>query len=167
MTLNIDQLQTGDLVREVSPESLQYFADMELSPQWSNKDLALNGKFVRLGEVVLVGSTMHYGKRDPFTSERPSLMHMDMVEYALNGMEDEVVDRIVATAPRNGDYLRKWPIVDAGATHIIVDEERTVTEFIMRARSFHFGRADVTGRQKSINIAQQAVGPDIQVVNLS
>ncbi len=164
MALEMEKVESTDLIRVVSPESLQYFASIELSNDWEPGESALRCKFVRLGEVIVLGATIDYGK-ESWDGRRNSLVHLDLMWHALTGrLGDDVKRQIEETAPEDGKYLKdKWPVTDAGRSWISINASKWPTGLDLYADSYDLGRGDDNARQRTVEIAQGVLGPVIQV----
>ncbi len=144
--------------------TLRYFSEMELSDDWPSDETALGGKFVRLGEIILLGATVDYGPIDQYRGKRSYLKHIDMLWHGFQDMGDDVTNRIRQTAPKDGEYLqRKWPLVDAGYSRIRVDGDGQPHELVLDNRSFDYGRPDEPVRQRTGEIAQLVLGTDFLI----
>lgn len=163
MALKIDKVNIGDLVQELSPDALRYYSEMVLSDEWAPHDNALRGKFVRLGEIILIGAAIEYGPADHY-GDRRHIKHIDMLWHGMRGMGQGVQDRICETAPKEGNYLnRKWPLVDAGRSRIQIDCAGQPRGLVLDDRSFDYGRPDPTARQRTGEIAQLVLGANFHV----
>ncbi len=137
---------------------------MELSDEWPRGSNPLRGKFVRLGEVILLGTTIDYGPAEWFSEKRRYLKHVDMAWHGNCGMGDAVTARIRETAPEDEIYLRKkWPLVDAGESLIRLDTAGSPYSLTLNEDSTDFGRPDKVTRQKTGELARVALGPDFIV----
>src|SRR3989344_8952411 len=159
MKLRIEEVRTEDLVRELSPDALSYFASMELSDEWPSYENTLSGKFVRLGEVILLGAAIDYG--EIHRGQRYSLLHLDIMEHGSYGMGEDIAARIKTTAPQNGIYLKEhWPLVDAGWSRIAVDKNGQPIGLKLSDGSYDFGQPVEAIRQKTSEIAQEVLGAE-------
>ncbi len=162
MPLSIEEVTTEDLVRELSPEALQYFAQLELSDEWPSYESVLSGKFVRLGEVLLLGCTISHGKPD-YRGSRHSIKHIDLLDRGFM-LGDEVVEKIEATAPKEGEYLKgHWPLMDAGWSRIYTGSDGLPRGLKLDDRSYDFGQASEAIRHATGEIAQRILGSEIAV----
>jgi hypothetical protein len=162
MALEIDKVEVSDLVRELSPDAIRYFAEMELSDEWSTDETALSGKFVRLGEIILLGTTIEFGP--VYRGHRNSLIHMNMLGHGFNGMGEDIVERIKAGAPEDAEYLKgRWPLVDAGGSIIRTYKDGQPVNLSLYGNSYDFGRGTEQVRQRTGEIAQSVLGTDFTV----
>jgi hypothetical protein len=154
-------LEKSDLIRPLSFEALEYFAS-GLIPVSDRDTNTLRCKFIRLGEIIMVGTTIRFGGIDWITGEPNLIKHVDLVNE-LNRSKELYVPALalLKTEPQlEGDTLH-----DAGKAVIMADETTPIELGIIGA-SFDFGRADETGRQRTLKIAQQLVGSNIRVFAL-
>lgn len=164
MTLRINEVKIDDLVRELTPESLDYFANLELSDEWKSYESTLEGKFVRLGDVILLGATIDFGPLD-YRKMRSQLTHDMMTNHGLNGIGDEISARVLETAVDDQEYLRNhWPLVDAGKSAIHTDNEGDVIGLTLDNRSIDYGKATDTIRETTGALARELLGSSITVV---
>jgi hypothetical protein len=149
-----------DLVRELSAESIRYFVELSLSDDLPPHEKPLLGRFVRLGEeVILLGSTMSYGPKHE-TGQRSHINHWDLVNFAKCGPDHELTERITDTAPQKGNYLsNQWPIVDAGLSTIRLDSNGNPEVLVLYGLS-DYGRPLGRVRFATGRLAQQAVGAE-------
>ncbi|HSW78634.1 MAG TPA: hypothetical protein VLF88_01270 [Candidatus Babeliales bacterium] len=164
MTLRIEEVRLGDLVRVLSPEGLDYFAQTKLSAEWPPYKNLLDGKFVRLGEVILLGADIDFGP-DHFRFGRTHLQHEALLWHGFRGMGEDLQQRIKRTAPKDDTYLEdRWPLVDAGHSEIVLSPEARPIGLELTGSSHDYGRPDEATRQKTGELAQMVLGQNISVV---
>lgn len=154
-----ETLTPADLIRPLSPEALEYFANGSIPVL--DHELPLNGKFIRLGEIILVGTTIHYGRLDSM-GRRPSLLHRDMLDYLLEN--DEALG-LPLVDPGSEPQI-EGVLHDAGTTRIRVDEDSHPVSLLLSRESFEFGRAGLGGRKRTAEIAQKLVGDKVEVLSI-
>ncbi|HEY1645828.1 MAG TPA: hypothetical protein VGF75_05665 [Candidatus Saccharimonadales bacterium] len=162
MALEIEKVQLGNLVRELSPDALKYFSNMALSKKWPNNENPRYGKFVRLGEVILLGSTVEYGDED-WLGQKQSVKHIDLIHHGYRTLSEDMTRRIEETLPEDAVYLKDTlPLIDAGQFYI---ELNNCLPFILNLRggSYEFGRPDEATRQRTGAISQTILGSEFVV----
>lgn len=162
--LHIETTGKADLIRELSLESVQYFAGLELNPgDWAKHETPLDGKFVRFGEVIVLGATMDYGPLLTYVNRRKSLNHIDICQHVFRGMGEEIVERIKSTTPNDASCLKGTDyLLDAGYTSIKTWGGKPYV-IVINDESVDFGRGDESARQKTWELAEAALAPYITV----
>jgi len=177
----------ADFIKEVSSETLTYFVQdlsglylpdvfkeqhAETIPvkYWGAED-RLSGKFGRfavkaangsedlvdpatLSDILLMGTTIDLGRLNGY-GRMASLRHYEFKTAIQDVAENrgwEPGQVLVAEA-------------DYGGTNIQIDDEGQVRGFSVYGYSIDFGRADEAGRQQTVDLFQDALGPDIRVQN--
>lgn len=165
MALQIDQVTPVDLIRELSPEAISYYAHLELGDGWKTHERPTEGKFVRLGSKIFLGSTVQFGplewSRDARKDIRNSLRHVVIANVALNQMIKEEIEQLEVGDEK---VLGMGVMLDAGSASIEVDSERNPVALYLEGRSLDFGKADEAGRLRTIEIAQQILGSSVEVI---
>jgi hypothetical protein len=146
-----ESVKVGDIVRELSLDTLTYLSGLRL----------LRGKFVRLGELIVVGPEGIEVEIGPF---RGRLTHHDLMAHGRHSMGEEFANRIEATKPKNGGYLHEgWSLVDAGHFLIKVYSNGGPEQLTLSGESIDYGRPGELIRQTTGELAQSALGPDVLV----
>ena len=158
MPLQNESLTIADLVRPLSLEAIQYFASNDI-PVVKEHDTSRYGKFIRIGEVMLIGSIIDYGKPNGHGTYK-DIKHVDILTYLIEHAPE--LYREARKTPAN-ELTPKNPLSDAGYTWIGVDADNNPTSLRLSQDSYDYGRAKEAGRQASIEIAQKLVGDSIVV----
>jgi len=156
------ELELSDLIRPLSLEALEYFASGVIpSAEGKSYQRPTSGKFIRIGGVMLIGTTMDYGlPGGGEDGERKFLLHINMLQH-LRHNETELFATVRDLELDN--HICKGVMSDAGSSFIRVDADEKPYELILGSNSYDFGRADEAGRAQTIEIAQQLVGPAVHV----
>jgi hypothetical protein len=162
MVWQIDSVTKKDMIRELSPEALSYFASIELGNDWNKYDKATSGKFVRLGEIIFLGSRINYGSVD-YDGQRKNLKHWEIMRFAMSDIGPVRRAEIEDSAASMTTLKETGLMVDAGMSDIFVDNEGQPVELIFWRKSYDFGRADEAGRQRTAEIARATLGETILV----
>lgn len=142
-----DSVVLADLIRPLSTEAIQYFADTRLEgPGWHPNDSHYFqlGKFVRLGSQIYLGSTVDYGPN------YFSLKHWQIIEYAETQQESTQERQSAVTPPEDAGHFRILPV---NGYRLVLD-----------GLSADFGRADEDGRRLTIHIARSILADQVEVV---
>lgn len=151
------QLDITDLARPLSLEAVVFFASDEL-PKAKEHDTARFGKFVRLGEAMVIGATMSHGTPD-HRGDLSTVFHWQLIRF----LHDDPELHQRAEATYNDEPHLRGGLTDAGRTFIKVDETGAPVELSLGGNSFDFGRADAAGREKTLQVAQALVGDTVRV----
>ncbi|MBP7807263.1 hypothetical protein KA047_02090 [Candidatus Saccharibacteria bacterium] len=156
-----ESLDYTDLIRPLSLEAVEYFASGDI-PLAASYDSPLLCKFIRYGEVMMIGTAIDFGKPD-YRGRRACILHINLFETLQ--MNDEAFSAAQAVAEAEpfstgGTYIGVFN--DGGYAEIGTDGTSPVS-LILRRDSYDFGRADEQGRLRSIEVAQQLVGDTIAV----
>jgi len=110
-----------------------------------------------------LGATIDYGPILSYIPKRKSLNHIDIGQFVFREMGEEIVERIKATTPEGAAPLKGVEyLLDAGYTTVKVWGGEPYM-IVMNDESVDFGRGDESARQKTWELAQEALGPDITV----
>lgn len=165
---DIDTVTEQDLIRELSPATLDYFAGITLGEGWPSYERATTCKFVRLGAVIFLGSAISFGECPPAhrgrEGKRAKLFHRDIAFFALSQEPIEKVQAIADTMTDGERVLGYQFMVDAGYAAINTDDNDAVKSLVLGGDSFDFGRADIDGRDKTLALARAVVGNGVEVI---
>lgn len=150
-----EALTPSDLIRPLSLEALNYFASGAIPLSDNDKNCAI-GKFVRVGGLMIIGTTIDYGEPD-YRGRRNSLFHRELLGYIKEHPELEELKGNLT------DLTTRGIISDAGSTIIRHDQDLSPTALGIGGYSVDFGEADPAGRQRTIEIAQKLVGDTVTV----
>lgn len=128
----------------------------------------LQGKFVRLGRIVLLAPETQV---EPIPGMRSNdIQHVNIIHASLRNPNKEFSKRVIEAsqaaifAAQNGQDAERlldvnYGLIDAGR-FTLNTPERTLAFFF---KSYKYGQADDAGRQETVRLAQEAIGPDITV----
>lgn len=156
------ELEKSDLIRPLSYEALEYFAGNQI-PLSSRDNNALKCRFVRLGEAIMIGATIHFGPPDAsLTGDRKTILRADLLDELLHNKKGEVATTLLSSEPLR-EHLK---LHDAGFAIISATVNVPVALEITDDR-VAFERADAASRQRTVEIAQQLVGANVMVIKLT
>lgn len=153
-------IETKDLIRPLSLEAIRYFSSEEELPLEGPSYERRTAKFVRLGQVMLVGLTVPHGP-SLFDGRQKVILHLDLFGTMVNeGLHQSVPDDDLEAEPflRGGVDLH-----DAGYISIASRQDTLVLN--LSRESYDFGRADEMGRQRSVEVAQKLVSDSVRVMS--
>jgi hypothetical protein len=120
------------------------------------------GKFIRIGTLVLLAPLIP----DTDTARDQDWQHLDMI-WAAYQHDDPEMQSKVREAADNADsepFIRdNGKLTDAGHYYLRFGAEGTLERLIVDGDSFKFGRAKEAGRQRTADLIQEKMGPEIGV----
>lgn len=158
MALREDTVTLGDVARELSPETVDYFSQLQI--EGISHAAGLVGKFVRLENVIVIAPQLKVW----VGAFRKPVEHRDLMGHALEDMGREISGRVETAEPHDDAYLlRAWHLVDAGHYRIGVDADARPNRFVLDGESIGYGRPEDAVRQATAALAQTILGHEIQV----
>lgn len=146
---------------EIRPADLITEPDAETFAEWNRLYAENSGKFIRLGEVVLVAP----GFPDPLLHD--PLKHFDIAYHAFDLEDESLRKRVFAASEQNtGEVALRDDgrnLVDAGHWLSSISMQGTLEAMEIWGDSHDFGRADEAGRKKTVQLIKEKLGPDIPV----
>lgn len=151
-------LEADDLIRPLSLDAVIYFASGEI-PLAEDDKHTLTGKFIRIGNLMLIGTTIRFGKSD-MHGDKDFIRHFYFFEY-LERHEDAFTGREVdaISKPICGGLIN-----DAGSSRIVVHADKPAG-LMLYGSSGDFGKANEVGRLRTYEVAQLLVGESVYVSN--
>lgn len=173
MLSNIDSATEEDLIRELSPESFNYFTETELGAGWKSYERLGSTKFIRIGVGsegrIILGSTIDFGplREVPYkdTPRRGTIYHKDLLAHAHRnlGLTDEDVRKILESRERRKMLSGDGFMLDAGKAKLLA---LNATKFVLfSGYSVDFGNADEAGRVETTETARLILGEGFEVAS--
>lgn len=164
---DINAVQRDDLIRELSPEAVEYFTSIRLGDDWDRVDRVYDSlKFVRLGvgeaAKIVLGAAIKYGPEEHIGNRvtRKSVRHRDLLDFTLEQMSQDEMDAIRSTV--NGRAIlredRSGLLLDAGRLMILSDGPEP-PDVLLYEKSLDFDRADPAGREETCALVQTLLSP--------
>lgn len=163
MLTSNESLDYADLIRPLSLGALEYFASGSI-PVARSYGSPLRCKFIRYGEAMMIGAAIDFGTPN-YRGRKPSVLHVNLFETLR--MDEEMFDaahEAGAAEPYTTGGSYEGIFSDGGYATISAEGIKPVS-LVLSGDSFHFGRADADGRQRSVEVAQQLVGDTITVTS--
>jgi hypothetical protein len=120
------------------------------------------GKFIRIGTLVLLVPLIP----DTDTRRDKDFQHLDMIWAAFQHDNPDMQSKVreAAENPDGEPFIRdNGSLVDAGRYYLRFSAEGLLATLSVDGGSFKFGRAEDAGRQRTVDLIQEKMGPEIGI----
>jgi|SRR5665213_3605492 len=159
--------QPHSAANQPTPERRPHIADVITEPDvarltgYRDQYGVDRGKFIRIGALVLLVPLI------PDSVHNEDYRHLQMLEAGYHNPDTEMQRKVREAADNPvGDLLPKDPdecLEDSGYYFLSFSDKGMLVRLNVGGQSYDFGRAEEAGRQRTVDLIQEKLGPEIGV----